>query len=150
MENEPMIGSIETGGTKIICAVGRRNGQIIDQVQIPTETPDKSMPKVVEFFKKYPIKSLGIASFGPIDINPKSENYGKLLTKVKPNWQDFSLVEALKSLNVPIKIDTDVNGSCIGEMHFGIAKGLSNVLYITIGTGIGLGIASEGKIKEYQ
>ena len=134
------------GGTKIMCAVGTKEGEIVNLVQIPTTTPDISIPKVIDFFKQYPIRALGVASFGPIDINPKSPNYGKILTKVKKNWQDFGLIDALKVLKVPMKLDTDVNGSCIGEMTFGTAKGLKNVVYITIGTGIGIGLASEGSM----
>lgn len=146
MDSETLIGSIEAGGTKMICAIGTVSGKIIKEFQTPTLTPNESVPKMVEFFKQYPIKSLGIATFGPVDLNKKSKTYGCLTTKIKPGWQLFSYVDAFKELNVPIKIDTDVNGSCIGEMTFGSSKGLSNVIYITIGTGIGIGVCSEGNL----
>lgn len=145
-QEEILIGSIEAGGTKMICAVGTIEGKIIEEVQFPTLTPPESIPKMLEFFKKFPIKALGIATFGPVVLDKNAPNYGCLTTKIKPGWQNFSYLNAFKELNVPIGLDTDVNGSCIGEMSFGAAKGLKNVVYITIGTGIGIGVCSEGNL----
>ena len=98
------------------------------------------------FFSSYKIVSLGIGTFGPIDLNPKSEKYGSILNSPKLAWIGFNYIKSFESLNIPIGIDTDVNAACMGETIFGTSKGLSNVVYATIGTGIGVGIYVEGNL----
>ncbi len=140
-------GALEAGGTKMICAVGTEDGTILDQISIPTKTPQETIPRIIEYFQDKEILSLGIGSFGPVDVNPKSDTYGYILDTPKLAWKGYDLIGNIKkSLNVPIELDTDVNGSCLGEMTFGCGKNLNNVIYITIGTGIGVGIGIEGKL----
>ncbi|MCR5837807.1 MAG: ROK family protein [Lachnospiraceae bacterium] len=140
-------GALEAGGTKMVCAIGDENGKIVDQISIPTKTPDETMPKIIEYFKDKDIKALGIATFGPVDVHPESPTYGHILETPKTAWIGFDLLGCLKdALNVPAGIDTDVNGSLIGEATWGAAKDVSDAVYITIGTGVGGGIISGGKI----
>jgi len=141
------IGALEAGGTKMVCAIGDENGNIFEQVSIKTETPDITVPKLIDYFKEKEIDALGIGCFGPICPDKKSDKYGYITSTPKPGWQNYNIAGAFKeALNVPIGFDTDVNGSCLGEATFGCAKGLSNVVYLTIGTGIGAGILVEGNL----
>ena len=139
-------GALEAGGTKMVCAIIDDLGNIREKVTIPTTSPEETTNKMLEFFKKFEICALGIGTFGPIDLNPKSPTYGSILNTPKLAWKGYNYLTAFKSLNVPIGIDTDVNASCMGETAFGTSRGLSNVIYVTIGTGIGVGILSEGKL----
>ena len=133
-----MYGAIEAGGTKMVCAVGDETGKIIESTVIPTETPALTMPQIIEWFKKFDIKALGLACFGPIDLHEESETYGYITSTPKLEWENFNILGCLKeALNVPVGFDTDVNGAILGEMAYGSAKGLTDAVYITIGTGIG-------------
>ena len=151
-----LYGALEAGGTKMICAVGNENGQILDQESIPTTTPDETMPKIIEYFKAKvapelseddKIKALGIACFGPVDVRPKSKTYGNILNTPKIPWRNYPILTTLKdALGIPASIDTDVNGSLLGEATWGCAQGLTDAVYFTIGTGIGMGAMSGGKL----
>lgn len=145
-DSQELFGAIEAGGSKMNCAVLDINGKIIKETTIPTTTPDETVKKIIDFFSTYKLTSLGIGTFGPIDLNPNSEKYGSILNSPKLQWIGFNYIQAFKSLNIPIGIDTDVNASCMGETTFGTSKGLSNVVYVTIGTGIGIGILCEGNL----
>ncbi len=140
-----MLGAIEAGGTKFVCAVGNDNGEMLERIQIPTTIPEQTIPMVIEFFKGHEIKALGIGSFGPLDLNEKSDTFGYITSTPKHGWCNFPFVETMKkALNIPVAFDTDVNAAAWGEFLFGAGKG-SNCLYITVGTGIGAGAVIGGK-----
>lgn len=144
-----MLGAIEAGGTKFVCAVGDKNGKVTDQIQIPTTTPEETLPKVIEFFKSYPLDAIGIGSFGPIDVNRNSPSYGHIMTTPKPGWKNYPLVRTFKDVfGVPIGFHTDVNAAALGEATFGAAEGLDSCLYITVGTGIGAGAIVQGQLLQ--
>ena len=106
-----------------------------------------ALPILIEYFKDKEIEALGIGCFGPIDVNRNSETYGYITTTPKLAWANCDIVGAFKkALNIPVGFDTDVNGSALGESTWGITKGLENSVYITIGTGVGMGIMSNGKL----
>lgn len=131
----------------MVCAIGREDGTILEQISIPTKTPEETIPEIISYFKEKEIVSLGVGAFGPIDVNKNSVTYGYILETPKLAWRHFNLAGTLKKeLKLPIGLDTDVNGSCLGEMTFGCAKGLDSVIYITIGTGVGVGAAINGKL----
>lgn len=142
-----LYGALEAGGTKMVCATGDENGKIVEQVSIPTTTPGETMPQIIEWFSGRNIEALGIACFGPIDLNPESETYGYITTTPKLPWRNYDILGEMKrALRVPAGFDTDVNGSLLGEATWGAAKGLTDAIYITIGTGVGAGILSGGKL----
>ncbi|MCM1266869.1 MAG: ROK family protein [Bacteroidales bacterium] len=142
-----ILGALEAGGTKMVCAVGNENGEITEQVSIPTETPEITIPKLLAFFEGKQIEALGIGCFGPIDVNRESATYGYITTTPKLAWQNFNIVGAFRGhLGVPVGFDTDVNGSALGEYTWGIAKGLHSCIYITIGTGVGVGVIADGRL----
>jgi fructokinase len=144
-----MLGAIEAGGTKFVCAVGDEKGKIVDRIQIPTTVPAETMSKVIEFFNQYPVKAIGVGSFGPIDVNQESATYGNITSTPKPGWRDYPFVQSLRdAFSVPIGFNTDVNAAALGEVTFGAAKGLDSCLYITVGTGIGAGAIVQGKLLQ--
>lgn len=145
------LGAIETGGTKIVCAVGYEDGTILEQVSIKSEDPSVTMKNVIDYFRDKDIEAFGVAAFGPVGLEKDKPAYGKILNTPKLRWQNFDVLGTLKeAYDVPMEIETDVAGSCLGEVTFGSSKGLSNVVYITIGTGIGAGIYSGGKMVHGQ
>ena len=140
-------GALEAGGTKMVCAIGNENGEITERISIPTETPDKTLPAIAEFFKRKDIKALGIGCFGPIDVHRDSPTYGYITTTPKLAWKNCNIVGYLQDiLKVPVGFDTDVNGSMLGEATWGCARGLDTAIYITIGTGVGVGVLANGKL----
>ncbi|WP_042463450.1 ROK family protein [Neobacillus dielmonensis] len=144
-----MLGAIEAGGTKFVCAVGDETGNIVEQTQFPTTVPNETIPQVMEFFKKYQLDAIGIGSFGPIDVNRDSLTYGYITSTPKTAWKNYPFVQALKeAFDVPVGFNTDVNAAALGEAALGAAKGLDSCLYITVGTGIGAGAVVQGKLLQ--
>lgn len=142
-----LYGALEAGGTKMVLAIGGENGEIIEQVSIPTEHPSITMPKIIEYFNKKEITALGVGSFGPIDLNPNSPTYGYITSTPKLDWRDYNLIGVLEdALCIPIGFDTDVNASCLGEASYGSTKDVNSSVYITIGTGIGIGVMVNGSL----
>jgi fructokinase len=139
-------GSLEAGGTKMVCAIGDEQGNILERVSIPTRTPEDTMPAILDFFKNKNISALGIGCFGPVDLDKKSPTYGYITTTPKLAWRNYDIVGVCeKELGVPVGFDTDVNGSALGEATWGCTKDLDNSIYITVGTGIGVGVIIDKK-----
>ncbi len=144
-----VIAAVEAGGTKFNCGLGDENGNIIEQISIPTTTPEETMKKVVEYFKGKKFDVMGVGSFGPIDPVKGSETYGYITKTPKPYWSDYNMIgELKKNFDVPMEFDTDVNGAALAESWWGAGKGLKNVMYITVGTGIGAGATVDGKMLQ--
>ena len=140
-------GALEAGGTKMVMAVGDETGRILEQRSIPTTMPQETMPQIIEYFADKDIAALGVGAFGPVDVVKGSPTYGHILNTPKIPWRHYDIAGTLENaLHIPVGLDTDVNGSCLGEMTYGCAKGLDTVAYFTIGTGIGAGIAVGGRL----
>lgn len=140
-----LLGALEAGGTKMVCAVGDETGTVLHRASFPTETPELTVPGMLDFFRNYPIEALGVGSFGPVDLNRGSSTYGFITTTPKLAWRNYDFAGTLQNaLHLPLAIDTDVNAAALGEATFGCMKGLKNGIYITIGTGIGVGILTNG------
>jgi fructokinase len=141
-----MFGAIEAGGTKFVCAIGDQNGNIIKKVKFPTKTPKEVIPKIGSFFKDYNLQKIGVGSFGPIGVNIEQDNYGYILNTPKKGWKEFNFLYELKeNLQAPISWTTDVNIALYGEMKHGAGQGLKNLVYLTVGTGIGAGVVNHSK-----
>ncbi len=141
------IGALEAGGTKMVCAIGNEKGEIFEKISIPTKTPETTMPEMIQWFKAKKIEALGIGCFGPIDPDKDSPTYGYITSTPKLAWKDYNIVGAFEEqLCCPVGFDTDVNGSALGEVTFGQAKGKKNIVYLTVGTGVGAGVYAEGKL----
>jgi fructokinase len=144
-----MLGGIEAGGTKFICAVGSGPDDLVKS-QFPTTTPEATLSQVVQFFRNNggrDLEAIGIGSFGPVDLDLASPTYGYITSTPKPGWSNFDLVgSVVKALKVPVGFDTDVNAALLGEWRWGAAQGLANAIYLTIGTGIGGGVMVHGQV----
>jgi fructokinase len=146
---EPMLGAIEAGGTKFICALGTSEGDIIAEQRIETGAPEETIGHVAGFFGMTGITpaAIGIASFGPVELNRTAANYGFITSTPKREWRDFDIVGTLRRhFQIPIGFDTDVNAAALAEHRWGAAQGLQTFLYVTVGTGIGGGAMVEGAI----
>jgi fructokinase len=145
-----IFAGIEAGGTKFICGVADVSGTILDQCRIPTTTPAETLGAARAFFEAAgrrhgPIASLAIGSFGPLSLNPAAPDFGSIGTTPKPGWSGTGLTSYFGSaLAVPVSLDTDVNCAAVGEMLFGSGYGLDSFCYVTVGTGIGVGIMMAG------
>ena len=140
-------GTLEAGGTKMVLSVGNEDNELLEQETLPTESPDKTIPAMAAWFRAREIVSLGIGTFGPVDLNPESKTYGWITSTPKPGWRDQPLLPLLRdALSVPVKIDTDVNAAALAEWKLGAARGLNSCLYVTVGTGVGAGLIVEGRM----
>ena len=139
------IGGIEAGGTKMVCAIGDEKGELFERVTIPTRQPEETFEEMIRYFSYKQIEALGIGCFGPVDLNRSSATYGFITSTPKPGWENTDVVGRFqKALSVPVGFDTDVNGAILGEVMLGAAKGCENAIYITVGTGIGVGVYVNG------
>jgi fructokinase len=140
-------GGIEAGGTKWVCAVGDGAGQLTVVETFPTTTPVQTLGRAVEFFKAHRegLEGLGVGSFGPIDVHRSSPTWGQITTTPKPGWAHTNVVAALQdALKLPVEFDTDVNAAALAEGHWGAGRELETFCYVTVGTGIGVGVMVNG------
>ena len=143
------IAGVELGGTKCVALLGSGPDDIVDRLRVPTTTPDETLgllrAKLGEWAAGPGFDAIGIASFGPVDLDPASPHHGCIVGTTKPGWDFAPVLEALsKGLHVPAQIETDVNGAALAEARWGGAgDGLS--IYITIGTGVGVGVVRDGQ-----
>lgn len=146
-----LFAGIEAGGTKFVCAIGDALGNIREKITIPTTMPEETMALVIQYLQtinaKTPLSAIGIATFGPIDLDKKSPYYGYITTPPKPGWGYYNILGTIQKIfPLPIGFDTDVNGAALGEYRWGAAQGLDTFLYVTIGTGIGAGGIVSGEL----
>lgn len=146
-----MLGSIEAGGTKFVCAVGNSSYQVVDSTTVPTTTPEETFEKCLAFFDQYrkQLRAVSIASFGPIEIRTGAPQYGYVTNTPKPGWANTDFLGPFKRhLGVPIYWTTDVNGSAYGEYVLAKSRGESarSLVYYTVGTGVGAGAVVNGHL----
>tara|TARA_B100000678_G_scaffold139346_1_gene116380 strand:- start:309 stop:1175 length:867 start_codon:yes stop_codon:yes gene_type:complete len=141
-----LVGGAELGGTKCVLAVAESPTAIVKRIEIPTETPEKTLKNTFDFFSNYKLNSIGIGTFGPIIMDRESKDYGLLISESKKGWKGTNLFTEFKNnFDVMVNIDTDVNAAAIGEYNYGAGKACQTLVYITIGTGIGGGVLVSGK-----
>jgi fructokinase len=145
-----MYGGVEAGGTKFKLLLGNGPGDIVDALRIPTTTPEETVGRVIEFFRQsrpdIELAAIGYASFGPIDLDPRSPSYGSITATTKPGWSHTDIVGTLRSaLGVPIGWNTDVAGAAIGEYTWGAGRDAGALVYMTVGTGIGASALLDGR-----
>lgn len=151
MISNPVIAAIDAGGTSFKCALVSGDGTILSAWRIPTQTPETTLDACAQGFKaeieKHGVSpiAIGIASFGPVDIDPTSANYGTITGTAKPVWSQARIGPALSAaLRLPFHLETDVNAALAAEMIWGTAKNADSAAYMTIGTGIGVGLFLNG------
>lgn len=145
-----IFGGMESGGTKFVCVVGIDPDHIVEEVRFPTTTPDETINRATEFFLPYTrngdLAAVGIASFGPLDLNRESPTYGYITTTPKAGWSQVDLYgEVQRKLQVPVAFDTDVNTAAFGEQYWiPQNRKVDPFLYVTVGTGVGIGVIVNG------
>jgi len=145
-------GAIEAGGTKFVCMVGSGPGDVRAHVTLPTTSPEATLRQTITFFRDAeraagPLAAIGVASFGPIDLQPDSPTFGFITSTPKAGWANTDIVGALRSeFGVPVGFDTDVNAAALGEWQWGAARDLDTFVYLTVGTGIGGGGLINGRL----
>lgn len=151
-----LYGGIEAGGTHFVCAVGSGSDDVRAETSFPTTTPDETIGRAAEFFTSThsvqalsgdKIAAIGIASFGPVDLDPSSASYGWITSTPKPGWGNTDIVGKVReALDVPVGFDTDVNAAALSEHVWGSARGVDDFVYLTVGTGIGGGAMVNGRL----
>lgn len=140
-----VLGAVEAGGTKFRAAVMQSDLKIVEQIRIPTTTPDETLAAVEAFFGDHPVAALGIASFGPVVVDRSSTAYGNIARTPKPKWSGAPLLARLgDAVGVAADILTDVEAAAVAEQQLGAGRGLASVGYVTVGTGIGAALAIDG------
>jgi fructokinase len=148
--NLPLLGGVELGGTKCVCILGTGPGDVREQVSIPTGERDSTLARINSVFDGWqeqhgPVAAMGLASFGPLDLRPASRHFGHITSTVKPGWEGTDVLGRLGTRRaVPVAINTDVNGAALAEGRWGAARGLKDYAYITVGTGVGVGLIVAG------
>lgn len=145
-----LYGGIEAGGTKFVCIVASGPENVVAETRFPTNRPEETIQQAIDFFTPYAqrgeLTAIGIASFGPVDLDPDSATYGYITTTPKEYWQQVDLCGPIKkAFGLPVAFDTDVNAAAFGEHYWTLEnKGLDPLVYVTIGTGIGGGVFANG------
>jgi fructokinase len=140
---------VELGGTKCIAVLAGDDGDVLAREVIPTTAPDETLGRIEatlrDWQRSHGVEALGIASFGPIDADPRSERWGRILATTKPGWSGADVAPRLRdALGVPTAFDTDVNGAAFAEMRWGSGRGFADFAYVTVGTGVGVGLIVNG------
>jgi fructokinase len=148
----PLLGGLELGGTKCTCLIGTGPDDIRMHATVPTDSdPAATFDRIEAELRRGiethgPLRALGIAAFGPIDRQRGSPRYGWITSTPKPGWRDTGVVPRLAHLGVPMGFDTDVNGAALAEGRWGAAAGLEDFAYVTVGTGVGVGLVVNGAL----
>lgn len=142
-------GAVEAGGTKFVCAVADESGTIVAESRFPTADPVSTLEKVRDFFKVghggAAPAALGVACFGPVILDRRAANYGFIGNTPKAGWSNTDIAVLLgREFSCPVGFDTDVNAAALAERRWGAASDTQNLVYVTVGTGIGGGVLIEG------
>lgn len=145
-----LIAGVELGGTKCIATLATEAGVVLEQHRTPTLSPAETLPVLARHIERWcdahDVSAIGIASFGPLDLNPRSASHGCVATTTKPDWSGARVLETITAHRpLPTAFDTDVNGAAAAEMRWGSGRGMSDFAYVTVGTGVGVGLFVNGR-----
>lgn len=146
----PLVAGVELGGTKCVCTLGSGPDAIVDQRVVDTGAPGETLGPIRAILDEWRtgpgFAALGLAGFGPIDLHNASPSWGHVLETSKPGWSGASVAPRLSDgLEVPVAFDTDVNGAAMAEIRWGAGRGLDDFAYVTVGTGVGVGLVVHGR-----
>jgi fructokinase len=145
-----LFGAVEAGGTKFVVALGNGRGEILAEERIPTADPVSTLAATRAFLEQKSselgaLTAIGIASFGPVELDKSSPDYGFIGQTPKAGWKRTDIAGVLaRVFGCPIGFDTDVNAAALAEHRWGAARDVANLVYLTIGTGIGGGVVVGG------
>ena len=147
MQGLPFAG-VELGGTKCVCTLAHSPDDILKQETVPTTTPQETLgalEAVLRDWEREGIAALGINSFGPVDLQMELQTFGYITKTTKPGWSNTDVARRLaRAAGTSVAFDTDVNGAARAEMRWGSGRGFNDFAYITVGTGIGVGLVVNG------
>lgn len=145
-EQAPLVAGVELGGTKVNCILARGPDAIEEEVRIPTTTAAETMPLIDAVLDRWRgFAALGVASFGPLSVDRAAADWGSITVTTKPGWSHVDLGRRWeRRYGVPVGFHTDVVGAALAEAQWGAAAGLADIAYVTVGTGIGVGLVSRG------
>jgi fructokinase len=149
-QSRRLFGAVEAGGTKFVCAIGDENGQILAELRFPTTDPASTLAVVRDFFGERrgafgALSAIGVASFGPVILDRQSAKYGFIGNTPKAGWSHVDVVGMLaREFSCPVGFDTDVNAAALAEHRWGAGRDTANLVYLTVGTGIGGGVLVDG------
>jgi fructokinase len=140
-------GGVETGGTWVVCALGTGPDDISAEETFATGEPGPTLERIAAFFERGPRPAtIGIGSFGPVDLDPGSPTWGHVTSTPKPGWAHTPVAPVLaERLGLPVRFDTDVTTAALAEHRWGAARGAHSMCYLTVGTGIGAGLVIDGR-----
>lgn len=143
-----LFGGIETGGTTCVCALASAEGEIVARCEVPTTDPASTLRQCAAFFRAHELpEAIGIGSFGPVDLDVSSPTWGHVTNTPKLQWRNADVAPRLRDeLGVPVVFDHDVAAAAYGEYVWGAGRGLPSLAYLTLGTGIGVGLVLDGRI----
>ena len=148
-ERARAFAGVELGGTKCICTLAAGPGDIRDQRTIATTVPSETLPAIHAALEEWSagpgFGGLGVAAFGPLQIDPRARGYGRVGATNKADWEGADLLGPMRAFGVPIGFDTDVNGAALAEIRWGSGRGLDDFAYVTVGTGVGVGLIVHGR-----
>lgn len=145
MTQEKLIAGIELGGTKCVALLATGPADVRDRVTVPTTDPDATLAALEAVLDRWTFDAIGVASFGPVGLDPARTDYGAITATTKPSWSGTDLIRRLEArYGRPIGFQTDVNGAALAEGRWGGAQGMAAHAYITIGTGVGVGLVTGG------
>lgn len=137
---------VELGGTKCVVILARGPGEVLEREIVPTASPEETLGRIETILSGWEFAALGIGSFGPLDLDPSSPGYGSVTSTPKPGWRGADVARRLgNAVSVPTTFDTDVNGAALAEMRWGAGQGFDDFAYVTVGTGIGVGLVVNGQ-----
>ncbi len=151
MTSRKLLAGVELGGTKCLCVLGTGPADILAQERLATRDPAHTLTEIETVLSRWidvhgAFEALGLASFGPLDLDRQSPTYGHITATTKPCWSNTRVAGRFaERFGVPVGFDTDVNGAALGEGRWGAAQGLDNFAYVTVGTGVGVGLIVGGR-----
>ncbi|TCP36981.1 ROK family protein [Sphingomonas sp. BK235] len=147
MAQLPLIAGVELGGTKCIAVLSRGPDAILEEVRVPTTRPEETLPALEAALDQWRgVEGIGVASFGPVSIDPHSGDYGRITSTPKPHWANTDIARRLGArYGVPVGFHSDVVGAALAEARWGAGQGLPDLAYVTVGTGVGAGMIAHGR-----
>jgi fructokinase len=147
-----LVPALELGGTKTVAALGTADGVVKEEVRFPTTSPEETLGQALRWWKERGALRaggvIGVGSFGPIRVRRQAGDYGVMLTTPKPGWSGFPVAGFLGDSmpGMEVRVETDVNAAALAEARLGAAAGHADMAYITVGTGIGAGVLTGGRL----
>jgi fructokinase len=146
---DPIYAGVELGGTKCVAILARGPSDIIARETVLTTSPEETLgalEQILSGWRGEALTGLGIASFGPLDLDLRSKGFGRITSTPKLAWRDTHVCERLqRAVGVVATLDTDVNGAALAEIRWGAGQGFDDFAYVTVGTGVGVGLIVNGE-----